>query len=233
MNYLINYADLAFKNSQQKNSISGIQHGFDSVLQYSKKDIDKEFYIKNENILSKKRGAGYWLWKPYIIYKTLKDVRDGDIIFYSDSGSEFIKDVTPLVNLIKEQGIVAFKMSGHHKEREYTRRSVIKALDLPVDKTAITDQNMASFIGVVKAPSVLQMINIWLEHCQVPSLILDTERQGNEFPEFIDHRHDQSLWSLITKKFNIYCAPDPTQWGLTHNQTTEQDMFINHHRSKG
>ena len=31
------------------------------------------------------RGAGYWIWKPYIIWKTLQDVEDGDIVCYIDS----------------------------------------------------------------------------------------------------------------------------------------------------
>ena len=47
MNYLINYADLAFEESRQKNSISGISAGFDSVIQYRREDIGREFFRKN------------------------------------------------------------------------------------------------------------------------------------------------------------------------------------------
>ena len=67
MNYLINYADQAFFQSRALNSISGIQAGFDSVIQYQKKDMSSDFLSENKEILSKRRGAGYWLWKPYFI----------------------------------------------------------------------------------------------------------------------------------------------------------------------
>ena len=54
MNYLINYADLAFYESRKQNSLSGIEMGFDAVIQYKKEHIDEEFLTKNELILSRK-----------------------------------------------------------------------------------------------------------------------------------------------------------------------------------
>ena len=100
MNYLINYADLAFYESRKQNSLSGIEMGFDAVIQYKKEHIDEEFLTKNELILSRQRGAGYWLWKPYFIAKTLREVQEGDIVFYSDAGSRFINP-KPLDLIIK------------------------------------------------------------------------------------------------------------------------------------
>ena len=91
MNLLINYADGCCYNSRRNNSLSGIDVGFDSVIQYNKIDIDDRFFNKNRDILSRSRGAGYWLWKPYFILKTLNAVSDGDVIFYADAGSTFVK----------------------------------------------------------------------------------------------------------------------------------------------
>ena len=41
------------------------------IIVFDKKDISLEFRGKNREILEEKRGGGYWLWKPYIIWKTL------------------------------------------------------------------------------------------------------------------------------------------------------------------
>ena len=70
-NILINYADRGFFKAQKLNSESGLEHGFDRVINYCRKDIDSDFLNKNEYILNKVRGAGYWLWKPYIILNVL------------------------------------------------------------------------------------------------------------------------------------------------------------------
>ena len=50
---------------------------------------DKEFWKKNGDFIEKnKRGYGYWLWKSYIIKKTMDMMKDGDILLYLDSGCE-------------------------------------------------------------------------------------------------------------------------------------------------
>ena len=233
MNYLINYADEAFAESRLKNSMSGLAAGFDAVIQYGPQDIDTLFYEKNKEILTQKRGAGYWLWKPYIILQTLNMVKDGDVVFYSDSGAEFITTMEPLLNLIQEKEIVGFKMAGQHKEKQYTRKAVIEKLGLNPFEVGSEDQDMASFIGVKKTANSGEAENIigtWLKYCQDPELIMDQPHHSDEFGEFIDHRHDQSLWSLVSKMHNVYKAPDPTQWGSPLGKP--KDLFINHHRNR-
>ena len=65
--YLINYANITHYNSQKGNSQSGLSNGgFDEVFSYNYSDIDDEFKEKNKHILEQPRGAGFWLWKPYI-----------------------------------------------------------------------------------------------------------------------------------------------------------------------
>tara|TARA_R110002110_G_C13451857_1_gene717144 strand:- start:2524 stop:3234 length:711 start_codon:yes stop_codon:yes gene_type:complete len=235
MNYLINYADGAFAESRRKNSISGLNAGFDSVVQYGPQDIDTLFYEKNKEILTQKRGAGYWLWKPYFIFQTLKNLKEGDTVFYSDSGAEFIKLVEPLLDLIQEKEVVGFKLSGNHKEGQYTRKAVIEKLGLNPTETAPINQDAASFIGVKKTQHTGEedhVIGTWLDLCQDRELIMDKPRDNDEFKEFIDHRHDQSLWSLVSKMRSVYKAPDPSQWGITSGESSEKDFFINHHRNR-
>ncbi len=85
--YLINYAHITHYNSQKGNSQSGLSNGgFDEVFSYNYSDIDDEFKEKNKHILEQPRGAGFWLWKPYIIKKTLEKIEENDLLFYSDSG---------------------------------------------------------------------------------------------------------------------------------------------------
>ncbi len=234
MKYLINYANKGFYKSQKMNSISGISAGFDSVIQYREKDIDNEFAKKNHKILDQIRGAGYWLWKPYFIYETLKKTNNGDIIFYSDSGAKFIKLIEPILKKIEvaNNGVAVFEMSGHHKENEYCRKQVAQEVVGCDENIISSDQNMASFVGVRNCPEAVDIIYQWLSLCQKEHLIIDLPPQEDEFPMFKEHRHDQTLLSLLSKKLNLDTITDPSQWGLIQKQTTQEDYFIDHHRGR-
>ena len=93
---VINYANEGFRSWQQLQTKTAYLFGANKVREYSAKDIDDDFYTRNKFILDQKRGAGYWLWKPYIIKDAFSTVNDGDYVFYVDSGAFFI-DYTPLL----------------------------------------------------------------------------------------------------------------------------------------
>ena len=38
------------------------------------------------NIFNSMKGGGYWLWKPYIIYKHLSTLNESDLLYYADAG---------------------------------------------------------------------------------------------------------------------------------------------------
>ena len=83
---LINYADLGYYQAQRFNTQTAMGVGaFDRQVQFRREDLDPEFCKRNSEILAMKRGAGYWLWKPYIVLESLRHLMtDEDVLFYSD-----------------------------------------------------------------------------------------------------------------------------------------------------
>jgi hypothetical protein len=75
-------------------------------------DNNPDFVNRNKNILQQKRGAGYWLWKPYIIFQELYLARDGDIIVYSDASVNFIANISYLTKLTEKQDVIVFRLTG-------------------------------------------------------------------------------------------------------------------------
>ena len=64
---------------------------FDNIIGYTDKNLknDNIFWEKHSNfITNNKRGYGYWIWKPYLIKKTMDNMKDGDILLYLDCGCE-------------------------------------------------------------------------------------------------------------------------------------------------
>ena len=77
---VITYGSNSFKRQIELNRKSSFEVGeVDEHIAYGPNDLDEEFKKKNKEILSRGRGNGYWLWKPYLINKTIiEKVNYGD-----------------------------------------------------------------------------------------------------------------------------------------------------------
>src|SRR3990172_10896734 len=216
MKILINYADTRFIESQKLNSSTGLNvGGFDRVISYGRKDIDEPFYQQNKSILDSRRGAGYWLWKPYIILKALEQSNNDDIIFYCDSGSYFIDSMKPLFKLLESQDIISFQLEDFHVEKKWTKRDTFVLIGLDEPKYFDTPQRLGGFQLIRNSPFSLKFYREYLAFAQNPQIITDIPNQCGKpnYPEFKDNRDDQSIFSLLTKKYNLPAYRDLSQCG--------------------
>lgn len=96
--FYITYADRCCNESFSKAlKAAHDPGGFDVVIGYRKEVMKDAFREKYKDILERPRGAGYWLWKPYVILKTLVEDMDwGDYLCYVDADSHSITDVGPI-----------------------------------------------------------------------------------------------------------------------------------------
>lgn len=216
MVYLINYANKRFKNAQKLNSRTAKKFGkVDFVYSYSEADIDAEFYEENKDILQRKRGNGYWIWKSYFILKTFDKMNDGDYIMYCDSGSYFINDIHLLINEMEKQKTDMMCFELPYIEKEYTKRDAFILMDCDEKKYTDTKQRLATFTILKKNDNTIKFVKDWLKYAKDKRIVTDDNNTcGKEnYPEFVENRHDQTIYSLLTKKYNIECFRDPSQFG--------------------
>jgi hypothetical protein len=234
MKILLNYASGdKFKHSQVHNSQSGLAAGFNVIYQMSDGDIDRNFKTENQRILKERRGVGYWLWKPYFVDRLIWTMSETDVLFYADAGSYFVQRMDPIFDAIQKDsnGVLAFNMSGGHTEKHWTKRDVFRTIGAESPEYTDTPQRMASFMVFRGTAFAKALVREYLNLCCNPHLVTDDPNvDGWVEPGFQDNRHDQSIWSVLTKKHRVATLPDPTQWGLHHKETTEADVFINHTR---
>ena len=107
---LINFADGCCKRAQKNNCLTGLQYGLHQCVMFNKQILEKnpDFVARNKQILQRKRGAGYWLWKPYIIFQELYLASEGDIIVYSDASVDLVANISHLIKLTEQQDILVF-----------------------------------------------------------------------------------------------------------------------------
>ena len=184
---------------------------FDSVLVYSDLNApnDLKKFINENKELFKKKGYGYWIWKPFLINEILKKSKDGDIICYADSGCEISKFGKELflenIKFTTNNGSLFFHMPGY-LEMSYTKKSVLDFFEVSKDKGIIlTAQIQATYFYIKNNQVNRKLIKDWLNYCNFKSFYLvdDSCNLGINAKTFIDHRHDQSILSLLVKRNKI------------------------------
>jgi|APGre2960657404_1045060.scaffolds.fasta_scaffold19714_4 hypothetical protein len=234
---------IVFGTDDYKNSISSLikssENYFDITHVFNLNDIDENFKNKNKNILEQGRGAGYWLWKPYFIHKVLLDSNDGDVIFYVDAGNIFINDPSLLYEKLSENNdIILFDNRDGMADgepppnKDWTKKDTFILMGLDDSKYTDGPHVNASYQIYKKSPKTISFVKELLEWSQNENILTDISNiTGNNYPSFKDHRHDQSVLSLMALKYNINLEIDPSEWGNKCGIRKTPQLFL-HHRDR-
>lgn len=235
-----NYADRRFRKAQRLNSKTAKKWGADRVIEYTRMDIDPEFYAANKEILDNPRGGGYYLWKPYVFYRAYQELGDGDYLIYTDSGSIYVDSIQKLIDCMeKEQvNLMLFSLQNEMLERKYTKRDAFILTGCDEEKYANTPQSIGGYMVCKRSHEVEEFFQEVLSYAQDIRVISDCPNtMGKEnYSGFVDHRHDQSVISLISKKRGIKKFRDPSQHGMINRypqdveKRSDYPQIIDSHR---
>jgi hypothetical protein len=253
----ISYANEKFAKSLELLEKTSREVGqIDNFIPYTREWlITTDFYTKNRYILDKPRGSGYFIWKPGIILETFKKLEKGDVVLYSDAGLTVINSLSPLFKIMENHpndGKMLFKLPAvgtTHKAKMWTKRDcfvLIKILEgvAPCNADSEVFWNADMTNGAISLweynDENVEFLKEWQRYLRDPRISTDDNNMcGPNFSEFKDHRHDQSVLTILSKKweilnnkeFELFC--DPTQFG---NGVRDQffnspyGQLFNHHR---
>ena len=210
----LNYGDQKFILSRKRISLEALNLNFFDKIITETEDIKNDLEIidclKNPNfkkVFNAKRGGGYWIWKPYIIYKNLQLLNDNDILVYADSGSTIpnnkytIDKLNEYINIVKnsDKGILAFR--NPNIESKWTKGDVFEHFNcLDNEDIYNTRQFTANRIIIKKNLHSMTLFKIWWETAKNYSHLFDDSTSiTKNFNNFTENRHDQSVFSLICK----------------------------------
>ena len=158
------------------------------------------------NIKLSERGSGFWAWKPFIIEAKLREVADGDIVFYCDVGRSYPfklldQPISPYLLWMEEK--VQDLMPGVYipwdgLNEAWTKREAFVATDLDHPEVHASAPVQASFSIWKASPQSREIAARWMGLCSQRQLVSDDpSREGlAELPGFRAHRHDQALLTL-------------------------------------
>jgi hypothetical protein len=213
--HFITYGDDKFREQRKFLKQTALNSAFfDEVKVFSPSFIEPVFAKRFQSIFEQDKGGGYWIWKPYFIKKKLDALPDDDILVYADAGCLINKKGKQRFNDYKlllqatDTGALAFQLP--HKESEYTKQEVFDQFKTQ-DSVINSDQLMATVILLRKCKHTTDLVDLWYDTLyENSSLFTDEKDPVIQRPDFIDHHHDQSIFSVIRKTHGALILPDET-----------------------
>lgn len=213
--HLITYATKGYFNCARVLAGTGLKNGgFDVVKIYRPHDLDDFFRERNEFILSHNRGGGLWLYKPYVImYHMLYMSKENDLICYMDANYRITRSLVPsLLRLTAAETRIGIYKGIYRPdvyvttltEKVYSKNDAFLLMGLNNETFRETEQAWAGFVVFARNFHSQQFIAEWLTYAQDHRIITDESSVfGKEDSSFQANRHDQTILSLLSKKWGI------------------------------
>lgn len=221
---IISFADSRLSSTSERFTREAVSlRTFDYVRVYSEFDFSSELQSQfGEYLQPGVRGFGYWVWKPWIIKNELESLRDGDLLVYSDVGftlrpegrhrlGEYLDKATNsdlgilLFQAVRPGAESPVKDDGRSIpawfDRYWTKADLLDYFDVRKSVEIIdTPQIQSGLIFIRKCKESVEFIDKWLEVFKFNmNLVDDSESMIKNYHGFREHRHDQSVLSLLGK----------------------------------
>jgi hypothetical protein len=216
---------LSFADSRMSAALHRIRTQAEAMGCYDHIVVADESYLKidfrekyKDKLQPSVRGYGYWCWKPQVILQLLDQINDGDIIQYTDAGCHLnpagmtrLMEYFELTNT-SESGVLAFAAippSFHQvsinlpkmEEYRWCKSDLFNYFKVGSRLEIVNAPTIgAGIIFIKKTHESMSLIKEWLEVIFHDFTLLDdTPSLTENMVGFVEHRHDQSIFSLLCK----------------------------------
>jgi len=218
----MNKVFLTFGNKKYHKALDRISKQINECGFFNRKYFFNEFtlsrlpnYKQIIPFLRFRRGYGFWIWKIFLINYILSTLETNDILVYADTGcyieKNYIFELENLINqLVNEKyDNIAFQLS--FIEKEWTKMDTINALDGNLPEIIETGQLVGGIQIIKKTPETIELYRKIYKSCLNLHLLDDSSSKSPNYPGFNEHRHDQSIASILRKKHSkTLIVPDYT-----------------------
>ena len=195
---------------------------FDECILYTEDFLktNSEFWDKHQSFVEKyTKGYGYYIWKPYVIKKTMEKMSDGDILLYLDAGCEIDstqpQELNKLIEKVKTHKIVG--AGTGFSEFKFTKKDLFITLGMYNIECLNSVQHQGGTNFFLVCDRTRKLVDEWYETgCDYKNIndsgSTTTVADIQSHVGFHQHRHDQSIFSILTKKYKMY------SFGITENK---------------
>ena len=171
----------------------------------SLKLINPEWFdLHRKFITTNARGCGYWIWKSLLITEKLRSIEYGDILVYADAGHEISpagsNRFDEYIKLTNQFELLAFDIN--EPISKWTKGDLLNHFSISNnDPFTSLNQVQAGLLFIKKTTGNIILFNYWnsLSTEYAYKFINDSPSRSQNSIAFIEHRHDQSIFTLLIR----------------------------------
>jgi len=202
--------DISQEKLRKQAKAAQIEH----FIPYSEIDFKNTMFCKeNQQIFKHARGFGFWLWKPWLIFKTLFEIPENDIVMYCDVGNAIMPKIKSLILAFIERNNDFFLIMDDHSHSTYCKRDCFVLMDCDKIEYWKSKQINEGLLAFKKNIKTIAFVEEWLKYSLNYNIISDEPSRINNFKNFRDHRHTQAIITNLVIKYNIPTVGIKETWG--------------------
>jgi len=193
-----------FKESATRLTSHLKQIGIQNVINKTDEDLDENFKLKHEKILSNVKGYGYCIWKPYLILQELNKLEKNENLLYIDSTDRpTLKFIISALNKLKKEDLFLINRGYFHDN--WTRRDTFVLMGCDSQEFHNKIQLEAGIIGFNKTNFTIRFVEEWYLYCSNEQILgeLPLSCGLENFEPFLEHRYDQSVLTNLQIKHRL------------------------------
>jgi hypothetical protein len=217
---------------------------YNKIKVYKEDDLPKNItkQINDFFTLNQKRLYGYACWKAFVIKDFLKSVPKNSIVQYSDIGCHFNingkERLYEYIEICKKKNILGFQYYKpdlnfnqnfsyqNYIEKNFTKKKLLEYLKVENNESFLNSTQFWSGTVFFKNNEFsLNFLSQWERLSSISYLIDDSLFDEKNDARFVEHRHDQSIFSLLCKINNIKgLSASECEWAETDNKRTWEHL---------
>ena len=205
--YALTFTDEKFKKTRERYAAElESKNIFKQVIQYSPKNFDSDFIAKHQKFIEENpKGYAFFIWKPYFILKVLEEIKDGDILVYGDGGNEIKGTRDECLNLFNQVNMPSKGISILATKVGWNIRWIKSDLYFIMGFKILYPFKImveANRIIIKKNSETMNFVKEWLHYCTIDYRNIDESKSRiPQLPFFVQHRYDQSVFSILFHKY--------------------------------
>lgn len=162
------------------------------------------------------RGVDWFLFKPFTILNAFQRLAPGDTLLFLDADTVPIAPLMPLFDRCHaDGGVMLFRAVGC-VERAWTKRDALLLMNADTPENHDGQHAVARFMLFEKGGAfpVRQFLMDWFAYIANPFInTFDPSVLGPELPGHVEHRTEQSVLSLLARRYGVRLYREACQFG--------------------
>lgn len=180
---------------------SAKKYGLECIKYDEKYIYDRPYYPDHKNVMDKVSFG--FTYKAIEMYETIKEVDYGDIVLLTDSNHVVQSDPQIFYDIADKSGCFIYNhIWVFYPNKIYTRRDTFVNMGCDDEEYWNAEMMQINLMAFKKTDINLDFTQEWFECCLDYKIMFGENKYPN-FPEYRVHRHDQSIFSILCKKYNF------------------------------